>query len=81
MTGMHSWVYEVNGHRLSLEGEFLIMKEDVGQKFTYHFYDVWRTTRWEPPHENEQISQSDRFPIRSNIMEGIAFMGGRAIFD
>ena len=81
MTGLHSWEYCENGRRMSLEGEFLFPKGEVGQAFTYHFYSGWRRARWEPPHHYDDVRASDRLRMRTNMMEGIAFMGGKAIFD
>jgi len=81
MTGLHSWEYAENDQRMSLEGEFLHPKDEVGSKFTYAFYPSWRNARWEPPHHYDDITASDRLRIRTNMIEGIAFMGGKAIFD
>ncbi len=41
---------------------------------------AWRTARWQPPHENEEIAKEDRLRIRSNILEALHFMDGKAEF-
>ena len=37
--------------------------------------------QWDPPHENEIITEEEAQKIRTNIAEALSFMGSRAIFS
>ena len=51
-----------------------------GHDFGFSFDDCWRSARWLPPHDSDDVSDEERFRIRSNIMEAFAFMNGRVKF-
>jgi hypothetical protein len=78
-TGRYEFTYREGDHVLKLEGEDLFGNLE-GRSFAFGFYDSWQTARWQPPHDEDEITTADRLRIRSNIMEAIEFMDGRAKF-
>ncbi|MEJ0027171.1 MAG: Imm74 family immunity protein [Rhizomicrobium sp.] len=72
--------YREGSKTMRLGGESLFANLGTAL-FGFGFYPGWRNAKWEPPHENEAISEEHRKRIVKNIEAAMAFMKGKAKFE
>jgi hypothetical protein len=75
--GRFSDIYSDGVREMSFRREVGV---DADDKTVYHI--LWQLPlKWNPPHENEIVTDEEAQKIRTNLSEALAFKGVRAIFS